>query len=460
MIEYKDNWKNFIVKNQTHYNSTNELRFNLVQLMTTERGWTELFQEYPPVISSGGAGTSPINGRSYSWTYGFIPVGYFGVKNGSQVFTADGTWTCPAGVNEIYVRCIGKGGDGGDGAGGGASGVNLSRGGGGGGFIMAKIQVVPGKAYAVAVSSTASFGGLLSATKGGNNGGAGGSYTSKGEADGVEVLFKGRGGQASGYGGAAGGAEMGNGANAEGSGGSGLKGIAKSIGGGGMITDNPTINGAGFKASNFSGDYGGGMFSNSCGLKSPTHPYYSLLSTDITVDLGNWGAPGGYGGGTSYIYGETGNMFSGGRAYYRSTDKNAIIGDGGFGGGGAVGAFVYMTADDSYTIRGGAGGYGGGGGVGGSGGNYKGNPRIGISGSRGGNGGSGGGGGAGGSGYKTTLPDGSSTVNAYGGSGGNGGNGGYGGGGGVGGNYGEGTLGNGRAGKGGKGGAALVIIEW
>ena len=75
MIRQTETWKAFIVKNQTHYNKTNESKFNLIALTPEERGWTELFQIYPPKTRTGGSGTSPVNGRSYSWTYGFFPVG-------------------------------------------------------------------------------------------------------------------------------------------------------------------------------------------------------------------------------------------------------------------------------------------------------------------------------------------------------------------------------------------------
>ena len=160
MIRQEETWKAFVVANQTHYNKTNESKFNLIALTPEERGWTELFQVYPPKTRTGGSGTSPINGRSYSWTYGFLPVGYFGVKNQSRVFTSSGTWTCPDGVKEIYVRCIAPGGKGG------AGGNNSQKGGGGGGFIMAKISTTPGNNYAVSISSgLTSFGGVLTATE-------------------------------------------------------------------------------------------------------------------------------------------------------------------------------------------------------------------------------------------------------------------------------------------------------
>ena len=400
MIRRGENWKAFIVENQTHYNQTNESRFNLVELTPEERGWTELFQVYPPITSSGGSGTSPINGRSYSWTYGFLPVGYFGVKNQSRVFTSSGTWTCPEAVEEIYVRCIGKGGNG--------NNADFPKGGAGGGFIMAKIKVIPGTNYSVAVSSTASFGGVISATAGGDAGGSGGSFTYDNS---IEVLFTGKGGSSINGAGGAGGSELGTGAQGS-FGGAGLKGDGNN-GGGGMIGSSTILSsgGAGFIHSLDNRiDYGGGMFSGNLGLKTSTPPYYSLLSVSITENLRNFGIPGNYGGGSGIS--SSGTMFSGGGG----TTTNATI-NGGFGGGGGS-----VDGDYNGALYGGNGGYGGGGG-------FAKNVRAKATGI-GGDGGSGGGGG------RANAPV------------GRGGNGGYGGGGGGG------TTASGS------GGGALVVIEW
>ena len=206
MIRQEENWKAFVVENQAHYNQTNEKKFNLIALTPEERGWTELFQVYPPITHTGGSGTSPVNGRSYSWTYGFLPVGYFGVKNQSRVFTSSGTWTCPDGIKEIYVRCIAPGGAGGSGG----KYDNTQKGGGGGGFIMAKISTTPGNNYAVSISSgLSSFGGVMTATAGnsGANGGTGGNFT---YTETPTVLFTGAGGDGNG-GGGGGGSELGKG---------------------------------------------------------------------------------------------------------------------------------------------------------------------------------------------------------------------------------------------------------
>ena len=293
MIRQDETWKAHIVKNQAHYNKTNESKFNLIALTPEERGWTELFQIYPPKTYTGGSGTSPVNGRSYSWTYGFLPVGYFGVKNQSRVFTSSETWTCPDGVKEIYVRCIAPGGAGGRGS--------SQKGGGGGGFIMAKISTTPGNNYAVSISSgLTSFGGVLTATAGnsGANGGTGGNYT---HTETPTILFVGAGGNGgSGGGGGGGGSELGKGGNG-GNGGGGLHSSYTSNGGGGMLSASTGDGGAGFMSNKNSTDTnnGKGMFSNDLGLKYNNSPYYNKLSVDITESLDSWGTPNNYGGGTT-----------------------------------------------------------------------------------------------------------------------------------------------------------------
>ena len=309
MIRQDEKWKAHIVANQAHYNKTNESKFNLIQLTPEERGWTELFQVYPPKTRTGGSGTSPVNGRSYSWTYGFLPVGYFGVKNQSRVFTSSGTWTCPADVKEIYVRCIAPGGAGSNG------GLNANGGGGGGGgFIMAKISTTPGNNYAVSISSgLTSFGGVLTATAGnsGANGGTGGNYT---HTETPTILFVGAGGDGNkGGGGGGGGSELGKGGNGN-RGGGGLHSSNVSDGGGGMLGA-PSSAGAGFKSPS-ADNTGGGMFS-STGIKKTSSPYYDKLSAEITENLGTWGSPGNYGGGGAE------NMFSGAHAGTRGKNATA-----------------------------------------------------------------------------------------------------------------------------------------
>ena len=440
MIRQEENWKAFIVANQTHYNKTNERKFNLIALTPEERGWTELFQIYPPITHTGGSGTSPVNGRSYSWTYGFLPVGYFGVKNQSRVFTSSGTWTCPADVNEIYVRCIAPGG---------AGGSPAQGGGGGGGFIMAKISTTPGNNYAVSISSgLTSFGGVMTATAGnsGANGGTGGSFT---HTETPTILFTGAGGDGV-EGGGGGGSELGKGGKGNYSGG-GLHSPSVSLGGGGMLGSSSSA-GAGFKSPS-ANSAGGGMFASS-GIKKPSSPYYDKLSAEITANLGAWGSPGNYGGGGSQV------MFSGGAEGNKGRDATASSGatnggngtQGGFGGGGGGGGgggrgnFNPPYERGANGGVGAAGGYGGGGGAGG----YGGTAEIAGAGNAAGAGGAGGGGGGGGSAGSAGEAVGRNN-------GGNGGAGGYGGGGGAGGSP---SNVGGNSGSGGAGGAGLVIIEW
>ena len=455
MIRQEENWKAFIVENQAHYNQTNEKKFNLIAVTPEERGWTELFQVYPPITRTGGSGTSPVNGRSYSWTYGFLPVGYFGAKNQSRVFTSSDTWTCPADVNEIYVRCIAPGGAGGNGV---RDYNSLQKGGGGGGFIMAKISTTPGNNYAVSISSgLTSFGGVLSATAGnsGANGGTGGSFT---HTETPTILFTGAGGDGSSNGGGGGGgSELGKGGNG-GGGGGGLHSPSVSSGGGGMLGGSSSA-GAGFKSPNANSN-GGGMFASN-GIKKPSSPYYDKLSAEITQNLGSWGSPGNYGGGGAKVMFSGAHAGTSGKSATKSSSAtnggNAGYGGfGGGGGGGGRGGRGWFNPSSSPGTghkpganagTGGAGGYGGGGGAGGTGGDAA--DSTSGAGNTGSPGGAGGGGGSGG--------DAGISAGAFGreSNAGNGAAGGYGGGGGRGGRSDDGTLGTGGA-----GGAGLVIIEW
>lgn len=390
MIRYIQNWKAFVVEHQTQYNQTNESKFNLVELTPEERGWTELFQCYPPVSKDGGAGISPANGRSYSWTYGFFPVGYLGKANQSRVFVSSASWTCPEDVEEVYVRCIGCG------AAGTAAGTG---GGGGGGFILAKVKVMPNTNYSIIIDTAASsFGGVISAL--GATGNNGGSYTYD---ESVDVIFKANGGKGK-YGGGGGGSELGAGGNNTWYGGAGIhspeaipSSNGSTIGGGcSMLTAAYGRSGAGFMVKNAKFDgYGGGMFSETeLGLKFNTPPYYYKLSEEITEDLGEWGKPNTYGGGHTdnslslafsggHIWAGNGGFGAGGGSDNNNIDKcmggygggggSSVISTtntsiGGKGGAGGGGGRSYSTSSSANNVRGGAGGYGGGGGRGDKGG--------------------------------------------------------------------------------------------
>lgn len=101
----------------------------------------------------------------------------------SRIFTASGTFNCPAGVTKVHaIMRPGAGGGGGGGAGGtGALGATAGaggggRGGGGGGasqLIRTWINVVPGTAYAITVGAGGA-GGAGGAAGAGVNGGNGG----------------------------------------------------------------------------------------------------------------------------------------------------------------------------------------------------------------------------------------------------------------------------------------------
>ena len=76
---------------------------------------------------------------------------------GSQTFTVDGTWVCPAGVTALLVECYGAGGGGGADSGGNAEGAG--GGGGGGAYARRNAQAVTpfaSHSYAVGVAGTAS----------------------------------------------------------------------------------------------------------------------------------------------------------------------------------------------------------------------------------------------------------------------------------------------------------------
>ncbi|MFQ9148248.1 MAG: glycine-rich domain-containing protein [Eubacteriales bacterium] len=103
----------------------------------------------------------------------------------TEIFTTSGNWTCPAGVEKIFVRLFGGG-----------AGGSKTGGGGGGYMAYAELNVTPGSTYPITIGTggsgaaqsqsagnggITSFGTLLSANGGeaptidhGGNGGAGG----------------------------------------------------------------------------------------------------------------------------------------------------------------------------------------------------------------------------------------------------------------------------------------------
>src|SRR5438874_1005904 len=73
----------------------------------------------------------------------------------SLSFTANGTWTAPAGLTSITVECWGGGGGGG---GGGTVNLAAGGGGGGGGYARSVVTVVPGNTYTVTVGAAGTAG--------------------------------------------------------------------------------------------------------------------------------------------------------------------------------------------------------------------------------------------------------------------------------------------------------------
>lgn len=164
-----------------------------------------------------------------------------------QVFTANGTWTKPAGLQKAWVRVWGSGG------GGGSSGATVADGGGGGGgggyaeeliaaASLGSTETVTigaagtaGSGSAGGNGNTSSFGALLSAT-GGSGGARGGSASdggAGGSGSGGDINATGQGGGAAGHADTAATGDGGIGGSAAfgGGGGSGITGGAGSAGG-------------------------------------------------------------------------------------------------------------------------------------------------------------------------------------------------------------------------------------
>jgi len=224
----------------------------------------------------------------------------------TQTYTANGTFTVPAGVTSVQVEAWGGGG-----AGGGVDGVNWQNraGGGGGGGAYVKntsVVVTPGSAISVTVGA----GGLgVSAADGGNGGNSsfGGSVTANGGKGGKVGYFwaqygaggastagthsggAGAAGASGGSGGGGGGAgSTGNGGNA-----SGTTGGTGGTGGGGTGANGRTSNGDGSDATALSAGGGGGRSNASNtdriggdGFRGQIKVTYTCVSYSLTATSG------------------------------------------------------------------------------------------------------------------------------------------------------------------------------
>jgi hypothetical protein len=76
----------------------------------------------------------------------------------SQLFTTNGSWTAPAGVDYVQIQLVGAGGTGGDADGAGITNGYAGGGGGGGGYVQAIMKVVAGNSYSVVVGVPANGG--------------------------------------------------------------------------------------------------------------------------------------------------------------------------------------------------------------------------------------------------------------------------------------------------------------
>lgn len=265
-------------------------------------------------------------------------------STGTQTFTSSGTFSVPAGVNRVFVLCVGGGGGGGvyNSTEVGTSGTytTIALGGGGGGAVSGWIDVTPGQNIAVTVGSggaggvfggavpgnggSSSFGGFLTATGGtGGNGstsgtggnGVGGSYT---PTNNTAIQW------AQGY-----------------SGGSAGSGCYTSA------APNATVistsqNGATFY---YIGENGASSFTlplnASPGIGGKTSYYYSTSFTNTTGYYGGGGS-GWQGNGGSYVNVSTSATSANGIAPGGGGGGNAYDGAGATGGNGAAGAVYIM----------------------------------------------------------------------------------------------------------------------
>lgn len=272
-----------------------------------------------------------------------------------NVFTANGTWTKPAGLKSVVVFCGGAGGGGGSGARN-AAGTNRFGGGGGGGGAMAW-QLIDANSLASTVAvtiGTAGTGasGITLDTTNGSAGTAGGD-TSFGGA----VLAKGGSGGGGGTTAAGGTAGSGGQISASliasspyslsgGSGSAGTTNTSSSAGGLGLFTTGGSggAGGSGINSTNVSATAagnGGPIYQNGISIIGPTagatpngvNDKSVYVHLNSTLTSGNGPGTGGAGGYPAFVNGGSGGYCAGGGGGSGSLN-GTTSGAGGNGGGG------------------------------------------------------------------------------------------------------------------------------
>jgi hypothetical protein len=242
-----------------------------------------------------------------------------GTPQGQQVFTANGTFTVPAGVTQVSAVVVGGGGGGGDAT----ADDEPGAGGGGGGLSYGTFTVTSGESLTVTVGA------------GGNNGGTGGTGGTTSIARGATTLLSGGGGS---------GGSSTDGVSAGGGNGGSSGGTERDGGGtggnGGSTSDSTTGAGGGGGAAGYSGNGGAGS---------------NRGANNATAGAGGGG--GGGGGGTSSLAGG-----GGGGVGLLGEGTNGAAATNGTGGGGGSNGDNGTTTTNSV---GGSGGLYGGGGAGG-----------------------------------------------------------------------------------------------
>lgn len=250
-----------------------------------------------------------------------------------KLFTSSGTWTCPAGVTNVWLTGCGGGGAGAGGQGGGTNTSVYAAGGGGGSAapvtVMHPHSVTPGTTYTITIGTggTGGSGGTAGGATG--NPGSNGSAGTNSEFDGAVIFYAGSGGEG------------------------GTNTYTSSRGGlpHDLFRQNTIDSGATWIPGllDMGTEYGGGSG--------------GIAGVAAEKGIGSSLNPGG----TNGSYGtNAGTQFGGAAGGGGGSSEFGIGGAGGNGGNGAAGAAGVATAGANGTGYGGAGGGGGAGGSGGA----------------------------------------------------------------------------------------------